>query len=861
MGRVFRAWDIRLDRPVALKVLARQQAFDRDTVQRFHNEGRSAAKLNHEGIAQVYYLGEEQGLPFIAFEFVEGTNIRDLMRQRGPLPLHEALHYTIEVAEAIAHAASRQVVHRDIKPSNIIVTSQGRTKLIDLGLARLRAVEGQGDLTATGVTLGTFDYIAPEQARDPRNADELSDIYSLGCTFFFMLTGQPPYPEGTVLQKLLQHQGDEPPDVRQFRPELPIEVAMVLRKMMAKDRRRRYQSARDLSVALRGLAAMIGVNPAGWTPSDQPSSSRRLRYLVGRHGPWLSAVAGLVAAVTLLGTLWNPPAAERNLVPPGWAAIAEESTELPTLPSEAVGGNTTQPGTQRAEDPGLVAERASPTPASARQAGGAGTSPAQPGDSQASVQPPPARTASAGQPALWDRQKPAGLSLEAGAAALRLELAGGVALGNEAALAGPPVPVQLGMDGGAQTPSTAAAGASGGRTTPPVGRTPLVVGEGRPDETVFATLDEACRAARDGDVIELRFTGLRQHETMVLDRLRLTIRAGQGYFPVVALRSPQTAAAPETVRFPSESLFALHDGELVLENVALQLDRPSESATSRRELLRLTGDCRLTLRQCWMTLGGDARSATSGDVAAAIRVAGRPTAASASPPAASGSHADIVLRNSVCRGRGSFLCLHGAAAVSCEWENGLAAMSQSLLLAQADGQPIPPEASVRLETSRLTVLVGGPLCQLVGSRDRSIGLPVQLRPSACVFAGSGGRPLIEQVDAARNLAAAAPIAWTGQDNVIAGFGDFYSVRDPDSNIPWQVKTFDDWQLLIGTSAVERRQPLSEPWSQLIGSTDRFPSLAPADLVPLQVFWQAAEQVGATLPGFVFDNLPPAPPEK
>ncbi len=215
MGRVYRATDTRLGRVVALKVLSPEQAADRDTVLRFENEARSSARLSHYGVAEVFYSGEDKGLPFIAFEFIEGHNLRNLVEQRGPLPLPEAISYTIQIAEALSHAAERNVVHRDVKPSNVLVMADGRTKLIDLGLARVQRGEESGsDLTASGVTLGTFDYISPEQARDPRLADNRSDIYSLGCTLFYMLAGRPPFADGTVLQKLLQHQGDEPPDIR-----------------------------------------------------------------------------------------------------------------------------------------------------------------------------------------------------------------------------------------------------------------------------------------------------------------------------------------------------------------------------------------------------------------------------------------------------------------------------------------------------------------------------------------------------------------------------------------------------------------------------------------------------------------------
>ena len=295
MGRVFRAIDTQLGRTVALKVLPPEQASDPDALQRFQNEAQSSARLDHDNIARAYYVGEDRGLHYIVFEFIEGVNVRLLVERKGPLPLAEAVSYTLQVAEALAHADARAVVHRDIKPSNVLITPEGRVKLIDMGLARLRHADpAVADLTASGVTLGTFDYISPEQARDPRNADIRSDIYSLGCTLFFMLAGQPPFPEGTVLQKLLQHQGDQPPDIQQFRPELPEESSRVLRKMMAKDPRHRYASPAELVADLLLLAEQIGLRPMSptsriWLVPQEPSVS-----FLQRHLPWIAPVAALV---------------------------------------------------------------------------------------------------------------------------------------------------------------------------------------------------------------------------------------------------------------------------------------------------------------------------------------------------------------------------------------------------------------------------------------------------------------------------------------------------------------------------------------------------------------------------------------
>ena len=302
MGRVFRALDTRLARTVALKVLSPDQAADRDTLLRFQNEAQSAARLDHDNIARVHYVGEDRGLHYIVFEFIAGVNIRELVEAKGPLPLAEAISYTLQAAEALAHAARRNVVHRDIKPSNLLITPEGQVKLIDMGLARLREVNGAAaDLTASGITLGTFDYISPEQARDPRNADVRSDLYSLGCTFFYMLTGRPPFPEGTVLQKLLQHQGDQPPDVRQFRPELPEGVSRVLRRTLAKEPRHRYADPGEMVADMLLLAQEAGIGPRALGGKKLA----RAAAAGGRAAPAALALGGALAALVLIVCLMD----------------------------------------------------------------------------------------------------------------------------------------------------------------------------------------------------------------------------------------------------------------------------------------------------------------------------------------------------------------------------------------------------------------------------------------------------------------------------------------------------------------------------------------------------------------------------
>ena len=288
MGAVFRAVDTMLQRHVAVKVLSRDQSSDDETVRRFRNEAQSAARLDHENIARVYFVGEEDGWYFIVFEFIDGTNIRDLVAHRGLLEAQEAFDFTLQIAEALNHAAERNVVHRDIKPSNVLITHDGRAKLVDMGLARLHQVQSESnDLTATGVTLGTFDYISPEQARDPRVADVRSDIYSLGCTLFYMLTGRPPFPDGTVLQKLLSHSGDVPPDPREWRKDIPIELSSVLSRMLAKKPSDRYQHPSDLIGELLAMGERLGWRTATrGEPIFIAATKSRFRW-VELHLPWV----------------------------------------------------------------------------------------------------------------------------------------------------------------------------------------------------------------------------------------------------------------------------------------------------------------------------------------------------------------------------------------------------------------------------------------------------------------------------------------------------------------------------------------------------------------------------------------------
>jgi serine/threonine-protein kinase len=338
MGAVYRALDTKLERHVALKLLPPDQANDAEVVQRFYHEGRAAAQLDDENIARVFSIGKDGVYHYIAFEYIEGATVRQRVEAEGVLPVPEAVNIAIQIAGALVHASRRGIVHRDIKPSNIILTAHGRAKLVDMGLARRFERGTDHALTQSGMTLGTFDYISPEQARDPRDVDVRSDLYSLGCTLFHMLTGRPPFPGGTVLQKLIQHQEEPPADVRALNPAVPLELATIINKLMAKDRDRRYQSPEHLMRDLLAVAGSVGLAPThpvipNWLAESQ-------RPLWEHHLVWLLPVLGFL--VVLAGLVW-------------WAReLARPASRPSTFQTGIAGVRVSEPGHSAAAEAGPV---------------------------------------------------------------------------------------------------------------------------------------------------------------------------------------------------------------------------------------------------------------------------------------------------------------------------------------------------------------------------------------------------------------------------------------------------------------------------------------------------------------------------
>jgi eukaryotic-like serine/threonine-protein kinase len=279
MSSVFRAVHAETNQEVALKVLTRSLAKNATLLQRFLREARSAEALQHPNIVAIYDRGIDSGRHYLALEYVAGGDFHDYVQRRGPLSLVEAIAVVKSVAAGLKYAANQGLIHRDIKPSNILRSKSEQIKIIDLGLALQNEFEDER-VTREGTTVGTVDYMAPEQARDSRATSIQSDMYSLGCTFYYLLTGVPPYPGGDITDKLTRHAKNPPPDACDLRPDLPVELSAILLKLMAKRPEDRFASYDELTSAIEAVPLRGGSEAPGITfaPVSGPSGAVNAGY-------------------------------------------------------------------------------------------------------------------------------------------------------------------------------------------------------------------------------------------------------------------------------------------------------------------------------------------------------------------------------------------------------------------------------------------------------------------------------------------------------------------------------------------------------------------------------------------------------
>src|SRR3954466_14222036 len=302
MSTVYRAFDANLERRVAIKLLHREIAADSDQLERFRREARAVAQLSHPHIVGVIDAGEDEGRPYIVFEYVEGETLKERIRRMGRLPIDEAIAYTIEIARALGCAHTNQIVHRDIKPQNVLIDAEGSAKVTDFGIARSLEQDG---LTADGRVLGTTDYVSPEQALG-QDVNGQSDIYSLGVVLYEMLTGEVPFHGENQVAVAMKHVREDLPDIQVRRPEVSATLAAVLDHMTEKDLDRRYADVdtlvADLEEALAIETARSGTSTGEATAVLRtiPAQARRRLPLRVRFPVPVVAFVAVVAIGTLI---------------------------------------------------------------------------------------------------------------------------------------------------------------------------------------------------------------------------------------------------------------------------------------------------------------------------------------------------------------------------------------------------------------------------------------------------------------------------------------------------------------------------------------------------------------------------------
>ena len=309
MGVVYRAEDVRLGRPVAVKFLAPELSRDRAAADRFQREARAASTLNHPNICTLYDIGEHDGQPFLVMELLEGHILKHLVDGR-PLDIDHAIALAIEIADALDAAHSRGIVHRDIKPTNVFVTTRGHVKVLDFGLAKLppglQADDGittdrpstssPAGLSNVGI-LGTAAYMSPEQAR-AEDVDARADIFSFGLVLYEMVTGRQAFSEPSFVSTIEALLLGTPVAPVRLNPVVPPELERIIERSLEKDRRLRYQSATEVGAELRRLRRSIETRQMAVTRTARPDRLSRW------HAP---AVAGLIAAAVAVAAIIQRP--------------------------------------------------------------------------------------------------------------------------------------------------------------------------------------------------------------------------------------------------------------------------------------------------------------------------------------------------------------------------------------------------------------------------------------------------------------------------------------------------------------------------------------------------------------------------
>jgi serine/threonine-protein kinase len=778
MGAVFKAQDTRLSRKVALKVLSPRATLDTQLVSRFHNEARATARLSHDNIARVYSSGETLGVHYIAYELIDGTNLKDFITERGVVKADEALSFAIQIGMALNHTAAAGVVHRDIKPSNIIITPAGRARVVDLGLARRDSDDSVADLTVAGATLGTFDYISPEQAQDPRRVDVRSDIYSLGCTMFHMLTGQPPYPEGTALQKLLDHKGKDAPAPIEVNKKVPRDLSAVVHRMMASDPAERHAAPALLVEDLMRVAARMGlrgIQPEGlvW----KRASETRPPFLQANLG-WIT-----MGALLLLGTMI--------------LRVQPHVQESDSLVSRL---NATQPAA--ATD---VADRSNGT---AKQLA----------DSERGIDAIIAVLETAlfaGEPAAETTEMVDGAwSIANSLGSVSSQFAEAFKSGFKLT----PDEIAILAEQNSTTDNAMVRSANG----------PAIFLQADPGKP-FPTLQAACWAAKTGDVIVVRPD--KNNSVLVEKPLRIvkkniTIRGEMETGSVPLIRFD---VGPEPADVESK-MITVAGGDVRIANLDIQVVTRDDVGADRWVLCALDGADRVRLDKVNIDFLNPANldaamfEVTLGDEAAMARMQN-----------AVGEYEVRITGGTV---RGNCRCFHIETALSGSLEitNAAVYLSEPLLYVAGINDELLDRDRIDIELTHTTCVLGGGLIRM--SNIDAVGGPAQqLLPLAVVtenniFATMVEEPLVRMEGTSDPEEFRSLLSWTGQKNLYDGFNIFWELDSSRAALGIDEYTFADWRSLWAeTSETGEVGAISnvDPWRSVRWREQEISSLQLSDL--------------------------------
>ncbi|MEV0563686.1 protein kinase [Dactylosporangium sp. NPDC050588] len=377
MGTVWRGHDLRLDRPIAVKVLSGEGLGLPKAMERFGREARAVARLSHPNVVPVYDFGAQDGEPYLVMELVDGPTVADLLAE-GPLSIADVLAISSQICDGLTAAHAAKIVHRDIKPTNLIVTATGVVKICDFGVARMLNATEYADLTGSAIAMGSPKYMAPEQING-EPVDARTDLYGLGCSMYAMLIGHPPFSTGSPLSVVQQHVTTTPEPLRVRRPDVPASVEALVADLLAKTPderppdattvRKRMVAAADrtahgASGALPRYAVSSAADLAAAPPRSVRSAEERTPPLAPRSRRWLLWVAAAVAAatVTLTALIATMPLTNRSGSHRGVQRLLATDSPAAVNTSPSVALTSAAPTTARAQTQPSPTESAPPPP-------------------------------------------------------------------------------------------------------------------------------------------------------------------------------------------------------------------------------------------------------------------------------------------------------------------------------------------------------------------------------------------------------------------------------------------------------------------------------------------------------------------